>query len=164
MIAKIVFLSVSEMRAIKPRLDTLVVSILDCSESHQRPILGGFRSVLCLTFEDTYEEAKLAAAGDWPDEPSSLGHKKYAQRAGERIPALSDATQIVSFLKKHHQSTEALNLVVHCFGGISRSAAVAIWASKTFDIGISNTVSKSTERANKRLLRLMDIAGTQLQD
>lgn len=163
MITEIDFLSVDKMKAVKPQLDTIVVSILDCSENHRRPVLRGFRSVLCLSFEDTYEEAKLAAAGDWPDEPSVLEHKKFAQRAGEKIPALSDALNIVSFLRKHQESCEPLKLVVHCFGGISRSAAIAMWACETFHVSISNAGARASGRANKRVLRLLEAADKSLK-
>lgn len=156
MLKNVLFLSLTEMKRRKPSLDTVVVSILDNSESGGRPRLGGFRSVLSLEFEDTFEEMKLAKAGDWPDEPNDDEHARFAQGRGERVPALSDARAIVEFLHRCHQTPETLTLVVHCHGGISRSAAVATWAAARFWAPL--LTSRSTDRANARLMRLLDKA------
>lgn len=158
MIEDIVFLSVDQMKRVRPCTNTVVVSILDLSEAQYRPRLAGFRSVLVLNFEDTYEETKLAAPGSWPDEPTDAEHARFCQGRGERIPTLTDARKIVDFLFRHHCSDEPLKLVVHCYGGVSRSAAVAAWASERFLVPIGNRDMRSTEYANKRLLRLMDKA------
>lgn len=158
MIKDIVFLSVDQMKRVRPSTTSVVVSILDHSEAQYRPRLAGFRSVLTLDFEDTYEETKLAAPGSWPDEPSDAEHARFCQGRGERIPSLTDARKIVDFLFRHHRSDEALNLVVHCYGGVSRSAAVAAWASERFHVPIGNRDMRSTEYANKRVLRLLDKA------
>ena len=156
MLTEIVFFGIDEMKQLPPCAGTVVVSILDQSEASQRPSLAGFRDVLAMQFEDTYEELKLAKPGDWPDEPSDAQHDRYRQGKGERVPALSDARRIVDFLKQHHDSREPLKLVVHCYGGISRSAAVASWAAVRFFVPLNT--SRSTDRANSRLLRLMDKA------
>ncbi|WP_150126670.1 hypothetical protein [Burkholderia cenocepacia] len=156
MITEILFLSVAQMRKIKPSAHAVVISILDRSEAHERPRLGGFRSVLTLDFEDTSEEAKLAHAGQWPDEPSDEEHARFCQGKGERVPTLSDARQIVDFIERHRASPEPLSLYVHCHGGVSRSAAVAEFASVLLWLPIGST--RSIERANPRLRRLLNKA------
>lgn len=156
MFKEVLFLSVDQMKAYKPSLDTVVISILDRSESAKRPRLGGFRSVLSLEFEDTYEEVKCAAPGSWPDEPTDEEHAQFAQGPGERVPTLTDARKIVEFLDRHHQTFDQLVLVVHCYGGISRSAAVASWAASRYWAPIGTM--RGTDYANKRLMRLMDKA------
>lgn len=157
MIKDIYFLDIPQMKAWRPALDTAVISILDSSESAARPRLAGFRSVLQLEFEDTYEEMKLANPGDWPDNPTPAEHSALAQGRGERIPTLADAQKIVQFLERVQRLNEALTLVVHCYGGISRSAAVASWAATRYWIPIMTT-NKTTEYANPRLIRLLNKA------
>lgn len=156
MFKEILFLGVDSMRHIRPSQSTVVISILDRSEAESRPRLGGFRGVLTLEFEDTYEEIKLAKPGSWPDDPTDDEHVQFAQGQGERVPTLTDATKIIEFLKKHNSSPETFTLVVHCYGGISRSAAVASWAAVRYWVPIATM--RSTDYANKRLMRLMDKA------
>lgn len=156
MYKEVLFLNVDQMTMYKPSMDTVVVSILDRSEEKHRPKFDGFRSVLTLQFEDTYEEMKLAEAGGWPDEPTDDEHLRFAQARGERVPTLSDAKKIVEFLDTHHQTFDQLTLIAHCYGGISRSAAVASWAAVRYWAPIATM--RSTDYANKRLLRLLDKA------
>ncbi|TBR76877.1 MAG: hypothetical protein EPN64_06550, partial [Burkholderiaceae bacterium] len=162
MIEDIQFLSVDRMKRIRPDRATVVVSILDRSEAAHRPRLAGFRSVIELDFEDTCEATKLAEPGTWPDEPGEDEHSRLAQGPGERVPSLQDAKKIVDFINTNQRSTERLHLVVHCFGGVSRSAAVARWASMKCMVPILGTIS--TDRANPRLLRLLDKAAQQHDD
>lgn len=158
MIKAIVFLSVDQMTYYPADANTVVVSILDASEAHHRPPLAGFHDVLRLVFEDTYEEVKCAVPGDWPDEPTDEEHRQFAQGKGERVPALSNARAITEFLLTHQHTPREFTLVAHCFGGISRSAAVAVWAAVRFGVPISNADMRSTDWANARLIRLMDKA------
>lgn len=152
MIVDIEFLSAAAMRRVKPRLDTVVVSVLDRSEvlQHGRPRLAGFRSVLVLEFEDTEEPRKDL---EWPDEPTDEQHAAWCQGPGERLPTLSDARRIVDFVNGHHRSGGPLHLIAHCFGGISRSAAIAEWAGARCWVPILG--ARSTDQANHRLLRLL---------
>jgi predicted protein tyrosine phosphatase len=157
MLKDIVFLSVTKMKRVRADKNTIVISILDSSESVDRPRLCGFRGVLSLEFEDIAEEHHKVAVGAWPDEPTNEEHQKFASR-GERLPALSDAARIVAYLQHHHASQDPVNLIVHCHGGISRSAAVAEWTSVRYWLPISLLKEQSTERANPRLLRLLNKA------
>ncbi len=156
MFKEVIFMSAEKMALFKPCLNTVVVSVLDRSEEHRRPALTGFRDVLRLKFEDTYEEGKLAQLGSWPDEPTDEEHARFCQGRGERIATLTDAQAIVDFLAKHHDTFDQLTLVAHCMAGISRSSAVASWASVRYWAPINCTMS--TEWANPRLMRLMNKA------
>jgi predicted protein tyrosine phosphatase len=158
MIQEILFLSVAQMRTIKPSTQAVVISILDRSEAHERPRLDGFGDVLTLEFEDTAEEMKLAKPEQWPDEPTNAEHARFCQGKGERVPTLSDARLIVEFIEHHRKSDQALTLYVHCHGGISRSAAVAEFVSVLLWLPIANLDMRSTEHANPRLLRLLNKA------
>lgn len=162
MFTEILFLSLDQMKHLAPNDRTVVVSILDNSEASQRPILEGFKDVLALEFEDTYESLKYAKFGDWPDEPTREQHACFAQGKNERVPTLSDAKKIVDFLSTHHHSPDKLTLVAHCHGGISRSAAVASWASVRWWIPLGTM--KTTEGANPRLYALMDKADGRLAE
>lgn len=156
MFTQLDFLSLDRFKGLTPRADTVVVSILDTEEAARRPELGGWRSALAMEFEDTAEETKCAST-PWPAEPTDEEHARYCQARGNRIPALSDARAIVDFLNRHGTSTEQLKLVVHCYQGISRSGAVAAWAGARFWLPLS----RSTDYANPRLLRLLDMAHSQ---
>lgn len=149
------FLSLEQMRQVTPSSNSVVISILDKGElaDKGRPDFNGFMDSLLLSFEDTYEEVKLGA--NWSDEPSLEEHSKYCQSKGELVPALSDARAIVEFLDKH--SFKGLDLIVHCYGGISRSAAVAQWVSATYWVPLMN-FHRSTDYANPRVIRLLNKA------
>lgn len=78
----------------------------------------------------------------------------------ERAPELSDAQAIVTFVRKHHHSSEPVRLVVHCYGGVSRSAAVAQWVAVAHGVPLPQLGDgiHELDRANPRLLRLLDKA------
>jgi predicted protein tyrosine phosphatase len=156
MFKEVLFHSLEEMRLVSPSPTTVVISILDVSEEFGRPPLEGFRDVLRLQFEDTSEEGNQYYPGPWPDEPTEAEHARYVQGPGERVSTISDARAILDFLAKHHNSFDQLTLVVHCQGGISRSAAVASWASVRYWAPMVG--QRSAEWPNQRLMRLLDKA------
>ncbi len=161
MITDIKFFSLERMKEVVPSRKIAVVSILDKDEELNRPIFKGFGPVLILQFEDTFEEGKLASPGAWPDEPSEEEHTRFCQRKGERISTLSNARDIVNFLAQRQSEAETWTLIAHCAGGISRSAAVAHWASVKYWVPITGGLGH-TDFANARLLRLMDKAANRL--
>lgn len=140
-----------------PSRDTVMVSILDMQERQtlRLPRLGGYRSVLSLSFEDTAEETKLAEIGSWEDDPDEVDHARFSQGYGERIPTLEDAKKIVEFVNEHHESEEALHFIVHCRAGISRSAALAQWVIAHTGAAMAPDVQMSLTHANPRLTRLL---------
>lgn len=156
MFKEVLFLSLEEMKQVTPSKDVVVISILDVSEEFGRPPLEGFRDVLRLQFEDTYEEGNTHYPGPWPDEPTEAENARYVQMPNERVCTLTDAKAIVEFLARHHGTFEQLTLLVHCQGGISRSAAVASWASVRYWAPM--TGQRTAEYPNMRLMRLLDKA------
>lgn len=123
------------------------------SDSHNRPEhLHQFRNHLILRFVDTFEKP---GEPDWPDQMSEEEHKAICKYDEEKAPELIDAQRIVDFVNKHHNAPEAIRLIVHCQGGISRSAAVAKWAGEFHRIPLpqlGDGVHKLDE-ANPRVLR-----------
>lgn len=155
MLTRISFMPQARVLALDPFPSTVVISITDSSPYAVRPTLAGFLDVLRLEFVDVAEEQFCVAAGAWPPEPTSEEHEKFSGLLGERIPTLSDAIAIRAFLDKHHNKPEPVAVVVHCFAGASRSAAVAKWAGTVYDVPIDDVERRGTEEANERLLRLL---------
>lgn len=157
MLYEVIFCGVDGVQHVRRSEDTVVISILDRSEAASRPELSGFGETLILEFEDISESDDDVEAGRfWPDQISGEEHCVYCGHHGEQVSTIDDAIQIVDFLHRHHQSPYPVSLLVHCFAGISRSAAVAHWAALCFRIPI--TCDRSTDYANPRLLRLLDKA------
>lgn len=160
MITSVAFLSIDRARNLIPSRDTLMVSILDLQERRdlRLPRLGGYRSVLSLSFEDTSEEGKLKEVGSWDDDPDDIDHARFSQGYGERIPTLQDAKKIVEFVQRHHTSEESLKFIVHCRAGVSRSAAVAQWVVEYTLAPMRSDIRMNTSHANARLTRLLEKA------
>jgi predicted protein tyrosine phosphatase len=153
-------ISLEKARGLRPKADTLLISILGRQEAHtrRRPVLSGWRSVLLMEFEDASEEAVMAKPGSWPLEPTDEDNDQILGRHRGQVPSMRHARQIVEFLKSHHGSGEDLNLIVHCYAGVSRSVMVA---SKVCDwCGLESTkdLENRLEYANKRLGRLLEVA------
>lgn len=158
MIESVSFMSLDKARKLTPNIQSLMISILDLDEriSHRVPKLSGYRSVLSLSFEDTSEETKMVNPGSWADDPEEHDHVKFCQHRGEMVPTLTDAKMIFDFVKRHHESDEKLSLLVHCKAGMSRSAAVAFWASDFTNAPMSLSTHTNPDKANPRVLRLLE--------
>lgn len=154
------WMSAVEAAYLNPSAKTVVISILDQFEESSRPKrLSEFRDHLSLSFVDTFERTKATI---WPDEMTPAEHLQACRGIeGDRAPVLSDAVAIVKFVRKHHESAEALDLVVHCYAGRSRSVAVARWVSEFLNLpiqGLDEERRRLLDQANKRVLRLLRIA------
>lgn len=113
MIKSVQFMSVQKAEALIPDRPTVAVSILSPGMEEAR--LQGFRDILRLFFTD-------------------------AVTAENEGPVLFDAhfaQQIVDFLTTYHAMAEDYDLVIHCQAGVSRSAAVAVWAASEFNVPLS---------------------------
>lgn len=154
MITSIQFLSLEEFLQVEASPQVVVVSVLDHSEAHRRPALTGFGDVLALEFEDAWEDEGIR----WPDDPTPEQHTLFAGGLAEVVPSLAHARDIHAFVMRHHRSAKASSLVVHCYGGISRSAAIAQWFASVLWVPLSNPHERDTDHANPRLLRLLDKA------
>lgn len=51
--------------------------------------------------------------------------------------SIAQAQQIIEFIRKHHASAESCHMLIHCEAGISRSAAVAVFAASECGIPLS---------------------------
>jgi predicted protein tyrosine phosphatase len=110
MIESVEFMGVREAQDLAPNYEAAMISIVD--PSHDRDFrLSGWRDgrVLSLRFDDLVFD--LFA----PEEsPYILFDEVMARR-------------VVEFVRGLQESTEPVNLFVHCMAGVSRSAAVAYW-------------------------------------
>lgn len=151
---EIIFCGVDGVPFIKDRESTAIISILDKSESAHRPQLQDFAMSLILDFEDTAEETKLMQPGGFGDYPSAQDNLRFAQGKSERVFDMNDAKRIAHFVAQASRSEHVNVLAVHCFQGVSRSAAVALWASSYLGIPINSC--NGTSGANPRVLRVLN--------
>jgi len=159
MLKEVLFMDVREARQLKPSQTTVIISILDQFEEHNRPDhLHLFRDHLVLNFVDTFERP---GDPEWPDQMSEAEHKLACKWDEDRAPELSDALRIVAFTNKHRDAPEELRLIVHCHGGVSRSAAVAKWVGATYGVPLPQLGDgiHLLDGANPRVLRLLAKAG-----
>jgi len=158
MLKQVSFMSLQRMQALEASKHAIVVSVTDSSPHSVRPQLDGYRDVLRLEFIDITEEHVGAEPGAWPLEPTPLQHEQLTELWGERMPALSDAVAIRTFLDAHHAGIESIEVLVHCFAGASRSAAIAMWAAAYYGVPLVDLSGRGTGEANERLLRLLKLA------
>lgn len=152
------FLSVKEARKLPASSDTVIVSILDQFEEWHRPEhLAEFKDALVLHFVDTFEKPGEPA---WPDQMDEAQHRSICTWDEDRAPELTDAQQLVAFILKHHSSADLTKFVVHCHGGVSRSAAVAKWVASAHGVPLPQLGDgvHSIDKANPRVIRLMNKA------
>lgn len=55
-----------------------------------------------------------------------------------KIITIVESMQIVNFLKRINDDPRQLNLIIHCFAGISRSAAVGKFCNDVFKLNLHN--------------------------
>ncbi len=155
MLKEVLFMGVREASKLEPRSDTVIISILDQFEEHNRPEhLHRFKDHLILYFVDTFEKP---GEPDWPDQMSEEEHKVICKYDEEKAPELIDAQQIVEFINRHHEALEEVRLVVHCHGGVSRSAAIAKWVGEFYAVPLPQIGDgiHVLDGANPRVLRLL---------
>lgn len=155
MLLDVRWMSVKEATALPATTDTVIISVLDQFEETGRPPhLRNFRDHLILNFVDASERGgKLL----WPDEMTPEQHLEACGHEGDEAPVLADAKRIVEFIRNYHATDVDLRLVVHCHGGIGRSAAIAQWASSALGLPMPQLGDgvHSLARANPRVLRLL---------
>lgn len=158
MLKEVLFMGVREAARLEPSQTMVIISILDQFEEHNRPPrLREFKDHLILNFVDTFEKP---GEPHWPDRMSEAEHRAACTWDEDRAPELFDAQRIVEFVNRHHRGTEALTLVVHCHGGVSRSAAVAQWVGEALGVAMPQLGDgiHTLEGANPRVLRLLNAA------
>ena len=160
MLEEVLFMGVREASRLEPSQTTVIISILDQFEEHNRPPrLCEFKDHLILNFVDTFEKP---GEPHWPDRMSEVEHRAACTWDEDRAPELVDAQRIVEFVNRHHRTIEAVTLVVHCHGGVSRSAAVAQWVGEKLDVAMPQLGDgvHTLEGANPRVLRLLQKSAT----
>lgn len=107
-----------------------LIQILGDSEG-PFPDARGAEQVLQLRFDDVHDTSPglvPADVGTFLASDAALVEKEMAPGARElvRLFGISHARRIVQFAQEAHDEAEDMELVVHCLGGVSRSAAVAM--------------------------------------
>lgn len=159
MIKSVSFLSRANFESkykVSPQMKSVAISIVDPvgpNSTLARPPRG-LHGILRLSFEDECEESIGVEVGSIPDlhVMHEDGVRLFLQ--GNELCDASDAVKINRFLAHYHCSSEDVQLIVHCQAGISRSAAVARFASEEFACAIHQDCG-DTSGANRRLLRLL---------
>lgn len=152
MIYKAMFMSkrkFNDMLIVEPNM--VAISIVAPDESPSS-LDRQFTAVLKLDFHDVSEESFNVMVGSIPD-TSSTDSKLIMN--GKVLPDYKHAQAIIKFLKKYSQDENYYTLIVHCKGGISRSAAVIKFAMSKLE---GMLVDGDTSLANPRLLRLLNKA------
>lgn len=67
---------------------------------------------------------------------------------------LSHARKIVAMVRSLHENEATFTLLIHCEAGVSRSGAIAQWASEITEASIDQRCG-DTSLANPRMLRLL---------
>jgi hypothetical protein len=106
-------------------------------------------AILRVAFDDTFEEVANIPS----PLPDALPNRQPMVIGEDVWPDYHHAKTIFDFLMQWHQDERSVELCTHCEGGISRSAAVAQFASLLFSIPVE-IVERDTSGANRRLLRL----------
>lgn len=129
MIKSIEFMSLEKAQAYVPVHRTVAISIL--SPGMQEARLRGFEDILRLYFTDA------VTAGS---EETVLFDQKFAR-------------QIVDFLDGYHKVTSDFDLLIHCHAGVSRSAAVAVWAASEFGLPLTGYFAMLNPYVLRHLVR-----------
>ena len=130
MIRTVVFLSKKAFeKHLKPTSSTIAISIGAADEGAPPRLDRGFAGAIRLEFDDVYEESLNLPVGFFPDlHPRHHdGVRIFAGNAN--VFDFNDAHKINRFIGHYAVKPEPYDLVVHCFAGVSRSAAVALHSS-----------------------------------
>lgn len=155
MLKSVEFMSLKAVKSLPSDASVAIISIRDSSTVRDLPTFRGFREVLPLHMLDTCEEHALQAPGSWAEEPTDAQHLQYCEIPDNFAPSLSHAHAIRAFVDQLHDCAEELDLVVHCSAGVSRSAAVALWAAERFGVTLRDEAGVGLGEANPRILRLL---------
>jgi len=155
MLKSVEFMSLKSMKSLQPNKAVAVISIHDSSTLRDLPTFNGFLDVLRLNMLDVCEEHMRQAPGAWAEEPSVEQHSEYCSIDENYAPSLSHANAIRAFVDIIHAHADAIELVVHCSAGVSRSAAVAGWTSERFGVKLHDRAGVGLKEANPRITRLL---------
>lgn len=115
MIQSLHYCALDEAQSFVPSVPTIAISIL--SPDRAPAVLhADITPVLRLYFQD------------------ATGEQDAPVRAG--LFTQEHARAVVAFLRAHHDKLQPCHLMVHCEAGISRSAAVAVFAASECDLAL----------------------------
>jgi hypothetical protein len=133
MLQRVAFVSVYQARKLAGRSDTAVISIHD---RHFSPALrAGFADVLTLEFDDHDDDR---------DGRDALADKFTPEQAA----------RLRAWVTRIREEDRARGLLVHCNAGISRSAAVAWWVHREFEVPLCTRFP--AHHLNRHVLRLLN--------
>lgn len=155
MLKSVEFMSLKTAISLASSPTVAIISIRDSSSVRDLPNFDGFMDLLPLDMLDVCEEHALHAPGSWAEEPTDEQHLRYCEIPDNFAPSLSHAHAIRAFVDQLHDCAEELDLVVHCSAGVSRSAAVALWAAERFGVTLRDEAGVGLGEANPRILRLL---------
>lgn len=108
MIDSLEYLSLDDAVQFIPNKPTVAISILS-PRRVPATLHADINPILRLYFEDTTaQEGELSRAG---------------------VFTVEQAHQVIDFIREHHGHPEPRHLLIHCEAGISRSAAIAVFAA-----------------------------------
>lgn len=120
MIKSLEYLSLDEALEFKPQIPTIAISILSPGRA-QAVLHPEIDPVLRLYFEDTTG--------------------KEGTTSGPGIFSTDHAREILDFIHHHRDKPTPYHLLVHCEAGISRSAAVAVFAASECSIPLTGQLA-----------------------
>lgn len=113
MLTEVHFLSYAQVQSLKARRDIAVISVTDAM--YHADLADGFGAVLRLRFAD-YDPARDGGGGH-PHEFNG-----------------DHSSQLRQWVDAVHEDEAHRRLVVHCWAGISRSAAIAWWVHRRYGV------------------------------
>ena len=144
--------------------DTALISILDSRSPLIRPNPVRFAKSLFLSFKDRGEEDFSDIPDSWPDEPDADFSMSKLHDPMERLVGIQDMELVLKFFREMDSDPWVTKFVVHCKSGVSRSAAIALWLGKHYDIPTHKVGPDKRIMPSPRITRLMDKAYAKYRD
>ncbi|PPC84394.1 MAG: hypothetical protein CTY35_01955 [Methylotenera sp.] len=156
MINRLVFLSRKQVEHYVATGNNVAISIRDPNRSAPR-LHHSIQGRIYLEFDDDTEYSVGLSPDQVPD--LMLGHEngRRIMVNGNELCDYNDANKMLRFIQRAIDSEDALEMIIHCEMGISRSAAVAQYIHERYGVPISNGIT-NTDRLNKRVFRLLNKA------
>jgi predicted protein tyrosine phosphatase len=115
-IQSVQFMSIDEAECFAPVQPTVAISMLSPGRAPAR-LAPQIQAVLRLYFHD--------------------GVPKDSNPAGTVLFSAEHAREVIEFLRHQHARPEPLHLLIHCEAGISRSAAIAVFAASECRVSLA---------------------------
>ena len=158
MFSEVLFVGYKSVERFRGKRNTAVISILDFSERFARPDLSDFPRSLMLEFEDVSDGSEVLFGALLPDDTPE-GLDRCPHNSQERFCTIKDALLIIDFLDSIQSDPRVKTLLVHCFGGVSRPAAVAQFVLDAYAPGNCTYTGMAVSTGkNPRLYRLLQAA------